>query len=310
MTKKRKITISDVAREMRVSVTTVSFVLNGKAEGRVSPSVIRRITDYANRVGYRPNPRSKTRRDVAKLYAVLVEDISNSWQSQLVFHLEEQLKNNGGHLVVMSMNRDFAQAQGMLERLIGMELGGYVVMPFEGLEQVWRHQLKGKAPLVVLDGADNSEGMLNVRLDYRSCLKDTLSKYMGRNPAHRLGLVTCPSNTHKASEFLHGYMQAMDERNSDVLVKKVQLGSDDGAMREQISDFLRDNRLDGVVLSTDRLARLASEVVREEDLAVHCVVSTADNLSFGGRETEQLVLPLNASVVAKEIVRSLVSSPE
>lgn len=304
--KKRKITISDVARDMRVSVTTVSFVLNGKAEGRVSPSVIRRITEYANKIGYRPNPKAKkNQHNAVKLYGVLVEDISNTLQSQLVFHLEELLQKLDGHTVIMSMNGDGARGEQLFRALERMPINGYVLMSFDNIAPSLKNQVEANIPIVLFDCDTVDERIAAVKPPYGLLLKEVLIKYIAQNEPSRIGLVTCPSNAHRTTEFLNGYMQAMDAVNGDVLIKKIQQSSDNAIIQAQIRDFVRDNRLDTVVFSTDRLARLASEVIGEEPFAIRCIVSTADCLSFGGKEIQQLTLPLDVVTLAKDIVKGL-----
>lgn len=53
---KKKYAIKDIAAALNVSVTTVSFVLNGKAkEKRISEEVTKRVQDFARSVNYKPN---------------------------------------------------------------------------------------------------------------------------------------------------------------------------------------------------------------------------------------------------------------
>jgi LacI family transcriptional regulator len=50
-----KATLRDVASQARVSVSTVSLVLNGRDEGRVKPALSRRVRKAAAELGYVPN---------------------------------------------------------------------------------------------------------------------------------------------------------------------------------------------------------------------------------------------------------------
>lgn len=52
---KKKISIIDIANELGISKTTVSFVLNGKAKkNKISKAVEKRVLDYMKEVGYQP----------------------------------------------------------------------------------------------------------------------------------------------------------------------------------------------------------------------------------------------------------------
>jgi LacI family transcriptional regulator len=304
--KKKKITISDVARDMRVSVTTVSFVLNGKAEGRISPSVIRRITAYADKIGYRPNPKVKRGPlSKKKLYGVLIDDISNVFQGRLVSELEQCLRSLDGHVLVMSANGDDVYARQMIAVLMQMDLSGYFSMPFVGLENLLDGENKANKPLVILDVGLVGAQQISVQPNYGAILKGALIDYAEASLSARIGLVIDPANAHRATSFLNGYMQAMDELNSDVLVKKIQQGAHHDAIRVQINDFLLDNRLDAVVFSTNRLANLALPIVSKENIYLKCVVSTADTLSFEVDGIDHVTLPLDVRSLADEIAKGL-----
>jgi DNA-binding LacI/PurR family transcriptional regulator len=54
MAKRKAISIKDVARESRASLTTVSLVLNSRA-ARISHETQQRVLETASRLGYRPS---------------------------------------------------------------------------------------------------------------------------------------------------------------------------------------------------------------------------------------------------------------
>uniref|UniRef100_UPI003D7FBD6F LacI family DNA-binding transcriptional regulator n=1 Tax=Pedobacter sp. TaxID=1411316 RepID=UPI003D7FBD6F len=48
--------IKDIAKQANVSITTVSFVINGKGvEKNISAAVIKRVQEIIKEVGYKPN---------------------------------------------------------------------------------------------------------------------------------------------------------------------------------------------------------------------------------------------------------------
>ena len=52
----KNVSIKDIAKQLGVSTTTVSFVLNGKAkEKRISEELKNKITRLAAKLNYRPN---------------------------------------------------------------------------------------------------------------------------------------------------------------------------------------------------------------------------------------------------------------
>jgi LacI family transcriptional regulator len=57
---KNKLSIHDIAKELNVSSTTVSFVINGQArEKRISLKMEEKIQLYIKMIGYHPNMMAK-----------------------------------------------------------------------------------------------------------------------------------------------------------------------------------------------------------------------------------------------------------
>lgn len=75
--------IKDIAKKADVSITTVSFILNGKAEKmRISKDVIKRVEDIIQELGFKPNQVARSlRTGTTKTIGLIVEDISNPFFS-------------------------------------------------------------------------------------------------------------------------------------------------------------------------------------------------------------------------------------
>ncbi len=60
---KKKISIHDIARDLKISAASVSYVLNGLArEKRIGAELEKKILDYTKKIGYEPNLMAKTLR--------------------------------------------------------------------------------------------------------------------------------------------------------------------------------------------------------------------------------------------------------
>ena len=305
MTQKKKMSISDVAQALGVSVTTVSFVLNGKAEGRIGPSTIRRVKDYAKKIGYKPNPIAHSHRNKTKVIGILLEDIADPQQSLLASEVERLLKGQGHHTLVVSMNGDARGGEELIRLLQDRDMDGYVLMPFENLEQVLKKLSAANAPVVLYDAVPEGIKVRQVAAEYSAKVTGAIQDYLNVYKNGRIGLVVCPSNMHRMREFQEGYMRAMDKSAGDVLMKKIQLSLEDMEIQGQICDFIRDNRLDAVLFSTNQLARMGVEAIEREHLPVSCVISTYAPLLYKSDTVKYVALRHEVSVIAEDIVKGL-----
>lgn len=111
------VTSRDVARETNVSQSTVSLVLNGKAEGRVSEATRELIQETAARLGYQPNVSAQMlRTGVGKTLAFAVPDIQQPFFGQVLVAAEIAAREKGYSVLLA----DTATDPQWSERLVGM----------------------------------------------------------------------------------------------------------------------------------------------------------------------------------------------
>ncbi|PKR89730.1 LacI family transcriptional regulator [Pleomorphomonas diazotrophica] len=111
------VTSRDVAREANVSQSTVSLVLNGKAEGRVAPATRELIKATAARLGYRPNVSAQMlRTGVGKTLAFAVPDIQQPFFGEVLVAAEVAARERGYSVLLVDTTTDPLWS----ERLVGM----------------------------------------------------------------------------------------------------------------------------------------------------------------------------------------------
>ena len=81
------VTIYDVAREARVSMATVSRVVNGNQN--VKPETRNKVNEVIKKLNYRPNAVARTCSKRTTTVGVIIPDISNVYYSQLARGLED-----------------------------------------------------------------------------------------------------------------------------------------------------------------------------------------------------------------------------
>ncbi|MGJ1206515.1 LacI family DNA-binding transcriptional regulator, partial [Sphingobacterium lactis] len=131
---RKRILISDIAKNLGVSVTTVSFILNGKAkEKRISEGLTKRVLDYVKKVGYKPNQLAQSlRTGQSKILGLIVEDISNPFFSNVAKYIERIAYDNGYHIIYCSMDNDETKAKELIQLFYDRQVDGYIITPPEG----------------------------------------------------------------------------------------------------------------------------------------------------------------------------------
>ena len=104
----KKLSIVDIANELKVSKTTVSFILNGRAkEKRIGEDLVERVTKYVEEVGYKPNSLAKSlRTGKSNTIGLMVEDISNPFFASIARLIEDRAYKNGYKIIYCSTDND------------------------------------------------------------------------------------------------------------------------------------------------------------------------------------------------------------
>ncbi|HTW94431.1 MAG TPA: LacI family DNA-binding transcriptional regulator [Tepidisphaeraceae bacterium] len=119
-------TLSDIARETRTSISTVSRVLaGGTAARRISRATADRVRAAAQRLGYRPNLVARSLRTrKSDTIALLISDISNPFFGQIGNLIEQSLHRHGYSLMLCNSGEDPQREVEYLQLLAQKAIGG------------------------------------------------------------------------------------------------------------------------------------------------------------------------------------------
>jgi len=146
-------TLKDIAKEAKVSLATVSYVLNGTRT--FSPETMRRVHEAAERLGYTPNRIARTLRSGrSETLALLLPDIANPFFPLLAQKIEEAAEARGFALLFFDSHGDPEREAEALTRIAEYRAGGVIWIPSSAKKAVEVDQ-----PLVIVDrplpGYDN-----------------------------------------------------------------------------------------------------------------------------------------------------------
>lgn len=97
--------IIDVAKLAKVSIATVSRYLN--TPDIVKPSTQKRIKEAIDELGYRPSPIARNmRKQESKYIAMLLEDMSNPFYTEVLNGAEFAAIKHGYNIVVLNINKE------------------------------------------------------------------------------------------------------------------------------------------------------------------------------------------------------------
>lgn len=253
---KKKISIIDIARELNVAKSTVSFIINGKAkEKRISDKLAKRITDHIEQRGFKPNELARSlSTGKTKMLCLMVEKISDYFFSHLAFMLEELAYRHDYKIIYCSTENDADRAKDLINAMRGRHVDGYIIVPPAGIEMEIQDLIDDEIPLVLFDRYLPSIDSDYLVLDNHKSTFDALSFLVESNHSN-IAFITLDSEQIQMTDRLKGYNDACEKFNLLPFLLKIPFNNSKEETTKQISKFLRKNKnLDGIIFGTNYIA--------------------------------------------------------
>ncbi|MDB5150819.1 MAG: degA [Mucilaginibacter sp.] len=266
----KKLSINDIANELHVAKSTVSFILNGKAkEKRISEELTERVLKFVEEKGYKPNQLAKSlSTGKTKMICLLVEKISDYFFSHIAFHLEALAYKNGYKIIYCSTENDPEKARELISLLRARHVDGYIITPPAGIETEIQALLTDGLPVVLFDRYLPGIATDYVGLDNYNGTYEAVEFLVGSS-SKRIALVTLNSDQTQMLERRDGYIAALKKHKLKPLVLKVPFENNMETTVKQSVQFIKDNPdLDAIIFATNYLALSGIKAINESGLNI------------------------------------------
>ncbi|MEO0556682.1 MAG: LacI family DNA-binding transcriptional regulator [Bacteroidota bacterium] len=200
-------TIYDIADRARVSIATVSRVLNGHP--RVSEVTRRRVFSVAEDLGYEPHASAQSlARKNTQLISAIVPMMTSYFFMEVLRGLQDQLDASDYDLLVYA-SRTLDKVDGQLGRAVQRgRSDGLVLVSTPITEERVRRLTASRQPVVLVDSSH--EAFDSISVDNRQGGRVAVQHLVERGH-ERIGLVLPVMDSVPAAERLAGYQEALAE---------------------------------------------------------------------------------------------------
>lgn len=262
---KKRVSIHDIATHLKVSATTVSFVLNGKAEEmRISEAVAKKIKKYAEKVAYQPNLIAKSlRTGKSKIIGMMVEDISDPFFAGISRGIERIAYQQGYKIFFASTENNTGKARDLLKVFKERQVDAYIIAPPPQFDKEVKSLLDDGKPVVLFDRYFPGLTTTNIVVDnYNGTCKAI--EYLQQQGYSNIGFITLDSEQWQMAERLRGYTDAIKQRAKKKYVLKVPYLMNEREVIDKMKDFLVvHSAMDAVVFGTNYLTLNGIDAIRE-----------------------------------------------
>ena len=287
--------MKDIAKIARVSLGTVSHVLNNSAN--VRPHLRERVLDAVQKAGYQPSQLARgLRRDKTNVIGMIIPDITNPFFPGVVRGAEDTAFANGYRLILCNTDNDHAKELAQLKELQTYLPAGLIVIPsnFSDLTAQAECYRKAGTGVVCVDRlprnwagdsvtADNQEGALEA------------TRYLLQMGHRKLAMIVGPQHLTNAKDRLNGFKKAIREAKLHVRPEYIQETSFDknGGYTKALVLLRLIPRPTAIFAGNDMIALGVLRAIRESGLSCPEDVSV---MGFDDLDIAELTSPPLSSV--------------
>lgn len=267
---KKKLSINDIASQLNVAKSTISFILNGKAkEKRISDELTERVLKYVKEKGYKPNQLAKSlSTGKTKMICLMVEKISDYFFSHIAYYLEELAYKSGYKIIYCSTENDPGKTRELINLFRDRHVDGYIITPPVGIEDDIMELLNDEQPVVLFDRYFKSIETDYVVLDNYHGTYDAVAHLADKKYNH-IAFVTLQSEQSQMVDRETGYRDAITKQGLESILLKIPFENSAVETANDIHSFLKENgKIDSIIFATNYLALSGVKAINDLQLQI------------------------------------------
>ena len=252
------ITIRDIARELHLSVSTVSKALRDSYE--ISEKTKKLVLEYAQENNYRPNPMAQSlKRGHSKSIGIVVSSIDNQFFSQVINGMESEAYSQGYNVIITQSHESYDLEVQNVGHLIHRAIDGLLISistETNNVEHLRKLQNQG-LPIVFFDRVSNEIETHKVIVDNSKGAFEATMHLLDSGFKH-IAHITSSVSSSVTYERLSGYKQALSESGLEIDERYIKYchhgGKDLDEIQQAIDELLLlDIKPDAIVTASDRI---------------------------------------------------------
>ncbi|MDF9797796.1 DNA-binding LacI/PurR family transcriptional regulator [Catalinimonas alkaloidigena] len=263
---KKRVSITDIARALNVTPSTVSRALNGGH--KISEKTRKKIIDLAAELGYRPNPFAKSLL-YNKTYNIglVIPEFTHHFFNKVLNGIESVTYERGYHLIICTSDNLYEKEKKSCQTLLDARVDGMVATVANNSQSFEHYKdiIDAGVPLVLIDRiCEDIETNYVITDDFEGARQAV--EHLISTDCRKIIYIKGPDSISTTFNRYMGYVEALKKHNIP-LNEELVLASDDD-LPKKLRALLQEKKVDAIFAFSDYLAYDALKVIREEGLSV------------------------------------------
>lgn len=251
-----KITITEVAKKLNVSISTISRALNDHHS--ISEKTKIRVRKAAEELNYSPNNvAASLRSGKVKSIGVMIPKINSNFMSNCIYGIESVTYPAGFNLIICQSNEGYDKEVQSIKALIDNQVSGIIVsLSTETFDQNHIKNIIDKnIPLVLFDRISESFQVDSVVNDDYKITIEAMEHLIDKKYKN-IAILCGPTHIYVYKNRMEGYLEALKRHNlvinKDWIAEGIQ--TKENAIEAITTFFSSENKPDAVFCTSDTIA--------------------------------------------------------
>lgn len=317
---KSKATLKQIAKELGVSVSTVSKALNDSPE--ISEPTKLRVQEYAKLKNYKPNIIGLNLKNRStKTIGVIIPNILNSFFAKVFSGIEKVADEKGYKVITCISNESLEKEIGALEMLSNGTIDGFILSISEEAQKLqqfghFKSIINEGTPIVMFDRTTDEVNCDKVIVDDLDSAVNAM-EHLIKSGCKKIALFSTIDNLSVGKLRAKGFYKSIEDKGFEIDKNLVVLTDNPDDFDKQMPEFFKTNKIDGIFAVDEHASVMAMKYGIKNGYKIPenlSIIGFADGL-WSKRMTPSLSTvsqhgPEIGEVAAKMLIEKLESKAE
>lgn len=276
----KRVTIYDVAKEARVSLATVSRVINGLEI--VRDDTRNRVNEAIDKLGYKPNAIAQgLALQKTTTIALVVPEASFSYTGQIINGLLDVAKIYKYNIMLHTTSEGIVEIGDVIENIIKSRVDGVVIYNDKMMSEELSALTKYQFPIVMIGNKMSTDNICSVYVNLRKAVHDFVVDHLAKGITD-IAIIQDRKNKFMVDEMIKGAQQAYAEKGL-TFNQFLEIPVEYRSSYTYLKEYFKEHKHDLVIAHRDSQAFAVLNAAAESglsipnDMEVVCIIDTKYN---------------------------------
>ncbi|WP_322971769.1 LacI family DNA-binding transcriptional regulator [Faecalibacter sp. LW9] len=257
---KKNLTLKDIAKELDVSVSTVSKALKNSDE--ISEGTRQKIQAFAKLYNYKPNNIALSLKNrKTKTIAVIIPEVVHHFFAMVISGIESVANQHGYNVIICMSNESYEKEVINMEMLASGSIDGFIIsLAKESQEKKDYHHIKEVInqgmPVVMFDRVTREVYTDKVIIDDELATKEGIQFFLSRN-RKKIALISTLDYISVGRLRTEGYKKTLEQNDVAINEDLILRIDDDAQLEEKVKKLFDEQKFDALMAVNELFAVVA-----------------------------------------------------